>query len=302
MAEEEKYALDLNFKRNLFGRSGLKENTYEKFIKTYIDKTIGSEIAIEQIIGRVLRQPNCQYYKEEKLNKAYFHIRVDEDQVFQKRSKYPESYMQNIGQRQWTEYELGIQITQPEIRQEAFGLTNMVPARAEKELCKVGEELITTYLKESSLKVNLDDPYQVKGLRVRKKSGKEFNNALHSQYNGSDLNNLERRVAEVLDDLGIDWCRNPTYYETVVCLEVTGEHLEKDKLKRKLVHVREAEEETTEQAPQKVRVIILIQYGNPKENEEIYYKVWYKARRSGEAKSVRVENIGEGLKIILGDL
>jgi type III restriction enzyme len=50
----------------------------------YIDKTIGSEVAIEQIIGRVLRQPNCRYYKEEKLNKAYFHIRVDEDQVFQK--------------------------------------------------------------------------------------------------------------------------------------------------------------------------------------------------------------------------
>ena len=59
----------------------------------------------------------------------------------------------------------------------------------------------------------------------------------------------------------------------VVCLEVTGEHLEKDKLKRKLVWVREAQEETTEQAPQNVKVIILIQYGNPKENEEIYYKV-----------------------------
>jgi type III restriction enzyme len=50
----------------------------------YIDKTIGSEVAVEQIIGRVLRQPNCCYYKEEKLNKAYFHIRVDENKVFHK--------------------------------------------------------------------------------------------------------------------------------------------------------------------------------------------------------------------------
>ncbi|MEG7978548.1 MAG: hypothetical protein NY202_01130 [Mollicutes bacterium UO1] len=50
----------------------------------YIDKTIGSEIAVEQIIGRVLRQPNCRYYNSEELNKAYFHIRVDEDKVFRK--------------------------------------------------------------------------------------------------------------------------------------------------------------------------------------------------------------------------
>jgi type III restriction enzyme len=50
----------------------------------YIDKTIGSEVAVEQIIGRVLRQPFCRYYSSEELNKAYFHIRVDENQVFQK--------------------------------------------------------------------------------------------------------------------------------------------------------------------------------------------------------------------------
>ena len=38
----------------------------------------------------------------------------------------------------------------------------------------------------------------------------EFKNALHSKYSG--LNNLERRVATELDNLGIDWCRNPTHY------------------------------------------------------------------------------------------
>src|SRR5438874_12905315 len=50
----------------------------------YIDKTIGSEVAVEQIIGRVLRQPFCRYYASEELNKAYFHIRVDENKVFEK--------------------------------------------------------------------------------------------------------------------------------------------------------------------------------------------------------------------------
>src|SRR3954471_21455938 len=50
----------------------------------YIDKTIGSEVAVEQIIGRVLRQPFGLYYSSEELNKAYFHIRVDENKVFEK--------------------------------------------------------------------------------------------------------------------------------------------------------------------------------------------------------------------------
>jgi type III restriction enzyme len=50
----------------------------------YIDKTIGSEVAVEQIIGRVLRQPFCKYYTSEELNKAYFHIRVDENKVCEK--------------------------------------------------------------------------------------------------------------------------------------------------------------------------------------------------------------------------
>ncbi|MEG7978638.1 MAG: hypothetical protein NY202_01670 [Mollicutes bacterium UO1] len=32
----------------------------------------------------MLRQPQCRYYSSEELNKAYFHIRVDEDKVFRK--------------------------------------------------------------------------------------------------------------------------------------------------------------------------------------------------------------------------
>ncbi|CAG8660075.1 10912_t:CDS:2, partial [Racocetra persica] len=97
VAKEEKYALDIEFTLNLFnkGKSSPSENTYEKFIQGNYqhiifnkslaeDKTIGSEVAVEQIIGRVLRQPFCRYYASEELNKAYFHIRVDENKVFEK--------------------------------------------------------------------------------------------------------------------------------------------------------------------------------------------------------------------------
>ena len=85
----------------------------------------------------------------------------------------------------------------------------------------------------------------------------------------------------------------------VVCLEVTGEFLEKDKLERKLVRIAEPGEKMIEEMPKKVAVIILVQYGGAKEGSEIYYKVWYRNKR-GEIKSVRVESVGEGMGVIGG--
>lgn len=446
VAKEEKYALDIEFTRNLFnkGKSSPTENTYEKFITgnyqhiifnkslaegwddpmvylAYIDKTIGSEVAVEQIIGRVLRQPFCRYYSNEELNKAYFHIRVDENKVFEKiidelneklklggdievkdpkgkpaflkdipplkekkvpfltwdseyiqrklqrevnkipnyERDFPLQHRQNIGEVERIEKELGnTAIIQDKRWKEDFGLANMVPAQvilrrvivnkntkvwnmlewedpkfkvevgwgseADKELREVGERLINTYKNESLLRISLEKPYEVKGIKIEKNPARcvEFKNALHSKYSG--LNNLERRVATELDSLGIDWCRNPTHYgygielideigltqnffpdflvwngEEVICLEVTGEHLERDKLERKLVRIAEAGEELVEEMPSKVKVVILIQYGGAKEGQEIYYKVWYRKRR-GEIYSVKAETIGEGLGIILG--
>jgi len=58
---------------------------------------------------------------------------------------------------------------------------------------------------------------------------------------------------------------------TVFCLEVTGEHLERDKLERKLARVAEPREDLIEEGPRKVEIIILIQYGG--KEKEIYYKV-----------------------------
>lgn len=48
----------------------------------YIDKSMGSELQVEQIIGRVLRQPGAKYYSDGRLNSCGFYIRIDEDGVF----------------------------------------------------------------------------------------------------------------------------------------------------------------------------------------------------------------------------
>ena len=48
----------------------------------YIDKSMESNVAIEQVIGRLLRQPGAHHYPAERLNTAHFYVRVDERKVF----------------------------------------------------------------------------------------------------------------------------------------------------------------------------------------------------------------------------
>jgi type III restriction enzyme len=48
----------------------------------YIDKSMESNIQVEQIIGRLLRQPGGVNYAGERLNSAHFYIRVDKRGVF----------------------------------------------------------------------------------------------------------------------------------------------------------------------------------------------------------------------------
>ena len=48
----------------------------------YIDKCMGSNVQIEQVIGRVLRQPGVQHYADPDLNTAEFFVRMDERQSF----------------------------------------------------------------------------------------------------------------------------------------------------------------------------------------------------------------------------
>ncbi|MCE3608090.1 DEAD/DEAH box helicase family protein [Massilia sp. P8910] len=49
----------------------------------YIDKSMGSSIQVEQIIGRVLRQPKAKHYDNPLLNSAHFFLRVDKKSVFE---------------------------------------------------------------------------------------------------------------------------------------------------------------------------------------------------------------------------
>lgn len=48
----------------------------------YIDKSMGSAIQVEQIIGRVLRQPDARHHENDVLNTAHFYVRVDKKGVF----------------------------------------------------------------------------------------------------------------------------------------------------------------------------------------------------------------------------
>ena len=48
----------------------------------YIDKSMGSSVQVEQVIGRALRQPGGMHYADPILNTASFFIRVDEKQAF----------------------------------------------------------------------------------------------------------------------------------------------------------------------------------------------------------------------------
>lgn len=48
----------------------------------YIDKSMGSGVQVEQVIGRVLRQPGAQHFADPDLNTASFYIRVDNKQEF----------------------------------------------------------------------------------------------------------------------------------------------------------------------------------------------------------------------------
>lgn len=48
----------------------------------YIDKSMGSSTQVQQVIGRVLRQPHAMHYNSEVLNAAHFFLRVDKKSVF----------------------------------------------------------------------------------------------------------------------------------------------------------------------------------------------------------------------------
>lgn len=120
--------------------------------------------------------------------------------------------------------------------------------------------------------LSTDDPAKRERYRVRR-----FNNALHEEYNG--LNPFELQIAEALDTLGMEWCRNPSktgygipipaigesttnFYPDFLlwspkCLwaiDPKGAHLINDAIRNKLMGVSDVEG-----LPLKIKVALILQ-------------------------------------------
>lgn len=63
----------------------------------YVDKSMGSSIQVEQIIGRVLRQFGATHYDNPLLNSAHFFLRVDNQSVFTEAIKKVKTKLQAEG-------------------------------------------------------------------------------------------------------------------------------------------------------------------------------------------------------------
>lgn len=69
--------------RHIIFNQGLQEGWDDPYVFfAYIDKSMGSKVQAEQIIGRLLRQPEQQLYKNDRLNTAQIYVRVEAAGVF----------------------------------------------------------------------------------------------------------------------------------------------------------------------------------------------------------------------------
>ncbi|MCA0174617.1 DEAD/DEAH box helicase family protein [Bacillus sp. RAR_GA_16] len=71
-----------NFKHIIFNLSLQEGWDDPNCYFAYIDKSMESSIQVEQVIGRVLRQPNATHCSDLELNTAHFYIRMDDRTVF----------------------------------------------------------------------------------------------------------------------------------------------------------------------------------------------------------------------------
>ena len=71
-----------NFKHIIFNLSLQEGWDDPACYLAYIDKSMGSSIQVEQIIGRVLRQYGARHYDNQLINSAHFFLRVDNQSVF----------------------------------------------------------------------------------------------------------------------------------------------------------------------------------------------------------------------------
>lgn len=81
---EDDYAVfkERNFRHIIFNLSLQEGWDDPECCFAYIDKSMGSSVQVEQVIGRVLRQPGAQHYSDSDLNTAEFFVRMDSRQAF----------------------------------------------------------------------------------------------------------------------------------------------------------------------------------------------------------------------------
>lgn len=122
----------------------------------YIDKSMGSTVQVEQLVGRLLRQPDAQHYESEILNTAHFYVRVDTKSVFY-------DVVRAVRSR--------LQADAPEIRVTAYGINGGTrpidfPPSKSKTIPKVYVDPEAALEKVAQLIYSLDD-YRGGGVNVR---------------------------------------------------------------------------------------------------------------------------------------
>lgn len=178
-------------------------------------------------------------------------------------------------------------------------------SKVSRELDKYANHLVDTYKNLMSLTLQINNPYVVKYINVNTEECSEnnpkgyikYNNAIHKRY--SNLNKFEQQCAKLIDRIGYPWCKNPyfsgygiplieegntvVFYpdfiiwinNRVVLLEVTGDHLKRDKVYRKLLPIRK-DVEFQEEMPEDVSINVIIRSGNIYEGEDYKYELHYK--------------------------
>jgi type III restriction enzyme len=155
-------------------------------------------------------------------------------------------------------------------------------SKAENELKEIAQEIVDTFMGVIQLITCRNAPLLVPDMNVNRQECYSFNNSLHEYY--SNLNPVELECAQIIDELGLDWVRNPVFSgygipllsqgftkkfypdflvwvneEVVVALETTGKELLADKLDRKLFTIKSFSEEISTGAipPRKVMVGVI---------------------------------------------
>jgi type III restriction enzyme len=80
---------------------------------------------------------------------------------------------------------------------------------AEAELKEIAREIVETFMGVIRLITQADKPLLIPNVNVNRQECYRFENSLHEYY--SNLNPIELECAQVLDELGYDWVRNPVF-------------------------------------------------------------------------------------------